>query len=417
MSNTIQIKRSTNSGSTPTTLAAGELAVNTADKTLFVGDGSNVVELIGSSLTDINGLTPSNNYFIVGNGSNFVAEPPTDARTSLGLLALATKNNVNLASSEVTGILTVDHGGTGINTVRENAILKGDNDNALIASGVSIDSNDKLNLAEEGIAFDQYGADPTSSYGAGTMFYSSGGSLKFSTDGTVLKQIAYTSDITKTTVSGNGVISTAGSPLTGGQATETFDINAVSTNTINSIVYRDGSGDFAAGTITASLTGNASTATKWETGRTITLGGDLTGNVSIDGSANVTLTATVAANSVELGTNTTGNYVGTITAGTGLSSTGATTGEDISHTISLSHLGIQNLSNPGADRVIFWDNSEGSTEWLTLGSNLTISGTTLNATDTNTTYSAGTGLNLTGTTFSIDSTVLTSSSTIDGGTF
>ena len=38
-------------------------------------------------------------------------------------------------------------------------------------------------------------------------------------------------------------------------------------------------------------------ADKWTTARTITLGGDLTGNVSIDGSANVTLTATVADDS------------------------------------------------------------------------------------------------------------------------
>jgi hypothetical protein len=36
------------------------------------------------------------------------------------------------------------------------------------------------------------------------------------------------------------------------------------------------------------------TAPKWTTARTITLGGDLTGNVSLDGSANVTLTATLA---------------------------------------------------------------------------------------------------------------------------
>ena len=39
------------------------------------------------------------------------------------------------------------------------------------------------------------------------------------------------------------------------------------------------------------------TATKWATARTITLGGDLTGNVSIDGSANVTLTAAVVDDS------------------------------------------------------------------------------------------------------------------------
>lgn len=60
---------------------------------------------------------------------------------------------------------------------------------------------------------------------------------------------------------------------------------------------------------------NAPTSTKWATSRTITLGGDLTGSVSIDGSANVTLTAAVAADSVVLGTDTTGNYVASITAG------------------------------------------------------------------------------------------------------
>ena len=46
----------------------------------------------------------------------------------------------------------------------------------------------------------------------------------------------------------------------------------------------------------AVLTGSASS---WTTARTITLGGDLGGSVSIDGTANVTLTATVQATSIE----------------------------------------------------------------------------------------------------------------------
>ena len=54
---------------------------------------------------------------------------------------------------------------------------------------------------------------------------------------------------------------------------------------------------------------------------------------------------------------------------------------------------------------------------LTEGSNVTITGTypnfTIASTDTNTTYSAGTGIDLAGTTFSIDSTVVTSSYTGD----
>lgn len=59
---------------------------------------------------------------------------------------------------------------------------------------------------------------------------------------------------------------------------------AVSTNTANAIVARDASGNFAAGTITAALTGNASTATTLQTARTIN-------GVSFNGSADITVTA------------------------------------------------------------------------------------------------------------------------------
>jgi len=47
------------------------------------------------------------------------------------------------------------------------------------------------------------------------------------------------------------------------------------------------------------LTGNASTASKWAAPITLTLGTDLTGNVSFDGSAGVTLNASLAANTVD----------------------------------------------------------------------------------------------------------------------
>ena len=71
------------------------------------------------------------------------------------------------------------------------------------------------------------------------------------------------------------------------------------------------------GSIQANLVGNADTATKWATARTVTFaGGDVTGSFSIDGSADVSnVSLTIAANSVALGTDTTGNYVATI-AGT-----------------------------------------------------------------------------------------------------
>ncbi len=72
---------------------------------------------------------------------------------------------------------------------------------------------------------------------------------------------------------------------------------STSANTANSVVKRDGSGNFAAGTITANLvgdvTGNADTATALETARTIELTGNVTGSVSFDGTGNVQISTTI----------------------------------------------------------------------------------------------------------------------------
>ena len=64
---------------------------------------------------------------------------------------------------------------------------------------------------------------------------------------------------------------------------------------------------------------NVLSATKWTTARTITLSGDVSGSAIVDGSANVTITTTVQPNSVALGTDTTGNYMANVTAGSGIS--------------------------------------------------------------------------------------------------
>lgn len=62
--------------------------------------------------------------------------------------------------------------------------------------------------------------------------------------------------------------------------------------------------------------GNSDTATKLATARTIELFGDVTGSVSFDGSRNVSIAAIIAPDAVVLGSDTTGNYVATIAAGT-----------------------------------------------------------------------------------------------------
>ena len=68
--------------------------------------------------------------------------------------------------------------------------------------------------------------------------------------------------------------------------------------------------------VEGAVTGNASTATALQTARNIGLSGDVTATgVSFDGTGNITLSTTIAANSVALGTDTTGNYVSSLVAG------------------------------------------------------------------------------------------------------
>ena len=81
--------------------------------------------------------------------------------------------------------------------------------------------------------------------------------------------------------------------------TEAF-ITTVNSTTVN------------ATSLVGALTGNADTATTLQTPRDITLSGDVAGTATFDGSADITIAATIQANSVELGTDTTGNYVASV---------------------------------------------------------------------------------------------------------
>jgi hypothetical protein len=84
--------------------------------------------------------------------------------------------------------------------------------------------------------------------------------------------------------------------------------------------------------VTGDVTGNADTATALESARTISLGGSLSGSVSFDGSSDVTITADIVADAVALGSDTTGDYVASVSgSGDGISVTGS--GEGASVTI------------------------------------------------------------------------------------
>ena len=99
----------------------------------------------------------------------------------------------------------------------------------------------------------------------------------------------------------------------------------------------------------------------------ITLSGDVTGTATVTNLGNVTITTSVAANSVALGTDTTGNYVADVTAGTGVTVT-HTPGEGSSAAIAIGQ------AVGTTDSVSFAALT--TTGNVTVGGNLTVNGTT-----------------------------------------
>ena len=114
------------------TVPAGKSAIVSANGT---GAGAAVVDItntfnfqpLDAELTAIAALSTTDGNFIVGNGSTWVAESGSTARTSLGLGTIATQaaNNVSITGGSITGItdLAVADGGTGVSTVPTNGQL------------------------------------------------------------------------------------------------------------------------------------------------------------------------------------------------------------------------------------------------------------------------------------------------------
>lgn len=107
----------------------------------------------GSRLNDISALTPTDSNIIVGNGTTWVAESGTTARTSLGLGTTdnVTFNTVNAAS--FTGSFKGD--GSGLTGLTTSAVTTYTNsvDNRVITSTGGTGINAEANLTFDGSAF------------------------------------------------------------------------------------------------------------------------------------------------------------------------------------------------------------------------------------------------------------------------
>lgn len=174
---------------------------------------------------------------------------------------------------------------------------------------------------------------------------------------------------------------------------------ATASNTANKLVKRDGSGNFSAGIITANLYGNANTATRLATTRYINLTGDATGTAAFDGSGNADISVSINANGIALGTDTTGDYVANVLAGTGIAVTGQG-GETATPTVALTNTGVTANTYGGTTNIpVFTVDAQGritSAANASVSSSFTLaadsgSNETVNGGDT-LTIAGGTGL-------------------------
>ena len=144
---------------------------------------------------------------------------------------------------------------------------------------------------------------------------------------------------------------------------------------------------------------------------TITLGGDLSGSVTITDLANATLTASIAADSVALGTDTTGNYVASVTSGSGISVTGSiaensaiiVTNDDKGFSQNI----FKNIAITGGNTLVA--NSNNDTVTFTAGTGIGLTASTSN--DTITVENAGV-TQITGTANEVEVSAGTGSITI-----
>ena len=140
---------------------------------------------------------------------------------------------------------------------------------------------------------------------------------------------------------------------------------ATDANTAGKLIKRDTNGSFSANVITANtIVANiqgtiegvassaviANTANALTTARTITLAGDLEGSVSFNGSQDVTIYGNVTLDTIALGTDTVGDYVANLTAGTGITLSGFA-GETSNITVTLANTTVTPGSYGGSTNV------------------------------------------------------------------
>ena len=141
--------------------------------------------------------------------------------------------------------------GNNLNTLTLGTYLTGTSYNGSAAITAAVDAT-SANTASKVVARDASG-----NFSAGTITATLNGNASTATTASNVNNGTLTMNVSGTGLSGSQTFTANQSSA----ATFTVTSNATSANTASTIVARDASGNFSAGTITATLSGNASTAT------------------------------------------------------------------------------------------------------------------------------------------------------------
>ena len=287
---------------------SGNLVVSNTDEATSLGDASVALQVAGGATIDKNAYV-GGNFVVYDAGNTRAAFTVTNASGDAALY-----NDLTIG-----GNLVVNGSTTTVNstvTTLDDPIITLGGDTAPGSNdgkdrGVEFryyDGSAKIGFFGYDRSSSQYvfltDSTNTGEVHSGTDAGIKAGSLNLTAAGTAL-DVDNNANIDGTlTVDGQitSNLATGTAPLSIASTTKVSNLNVdlldgmttASANTNSTVVNRDGSGNFAAGTITAALTGNASTATTLETARTITVDGVVDGNVSFNGSADVTITTTYA---------------------------------------------------------------------------------------------------------------------------
>ena len=210
---------------------------------------------------------------------------------------------------------------TGVGTITTADINGGNIDGTVIGSGtaaagtfthLAYNSSSTSGISTVGSLY--AGADKVLSVEGGNLTLSNIDAIDAVTKATLEASLALDpNDFATLNVSG---ISTIGGLLDANAGADIFgqtDLDTLAVSGVSTFTGAINANGGVIGNVTGDVSGNAGTATSLATARTIGLGGDLSGSASFDGTSNITITASVQPNSVDLGTDTTGNYVATVT--------------------------------------------------------------------------------------------------------